>query len=415
MILPAIAPTFGGRETGAETSLAMAIVTTIGKIALFGAGMFVIGKRVIPAVLGRVARTGSRELFTLGILGTALGVAFGAQWVFAVSPALGAFVAGVIISETDLSYQAGAETLPLQETFTVLFFVAVGMLFDPSVIVSAPIPVLLALFIVMVLKSVAAAALVLLFRYPFATAILIAASLAQIGEFSFILAALAVQLEILSETARSIVIAVAVISIGLNSLVLRTVEPIDRWVQSRPRLLKLLERPRRGRDRDVSPDAHDLSGHVVMIGYGRVGEIVGEALLRNRIKFAVVELDRSVVLQLRAAGIHAVFGDAARPGILTRAHIRSARMLVIATPGRAQAIEIVQYAKRVNRSIHIVARTHHYEDEQLYSDLGVSGTVMGERELGLQLAHYALVTSGRTEKDADRTIARLREDPTSSL
>jgi CPA2 family monovalent cation:H+ antiporter-2 len=151
VILPAIAPAFGGRETGAEISLPLAILTTVGKIALFGAAMFIVGKRLIPAALGRVARSGSRELFTLGILATALGVALGAQWVFDVSPALGAFVAGVIISETDLSYQAGAETLPLQETFTVLFFVAVGMLFDPSVLMTAPLPVFLALFMVLIL------------------------------------------------------------------------------------------------------------------------------------------------------------------------------------------------------------------------------------------------------------------------
>ena len=374
--------------------------------------MFMIGKRLIPRLLGRTARTGSRELFTLGVLGIALGVAFGAQWLFDISPALGAFFAGVIIAESDLSYQAGAETLPLQEAFTVLFFVAVGMLFDPMILIEQPLNVLGVLFIVMVGKSLAAAAIVLFARYPIGTALTISASLAQIGEFSFILVGLAVGLGILPEEARSIIVAVAILSISLNPAIFNTIAPIDRFLRKHPKLLHFIERPKKGRNVDIAPPHPEgLKNHVVMIGYGRVGAIIGEALESNRVPYCVVEIDRNVVLELRERGIHAVFGDAARPGILAHAHIRRARLLIVASPDSSQAQEIIQYAKKVNPNIDIGVRTHSFEDEHIYEDLGVGSVVMGERELGLQLAHYALVSAGRTETDADRTIARLRGGP----
>lgn len=407
--LPSIAGVFGGDSSTDGSGVWASLLLTIVKVTVFAVAMLVIGKRVIPRALGRVARTGSRELFTIGVLGIALGVAFGAQWLFDVSPALGAFFAGIIIAESDLSYQAGAETLPMQEAFTVLFFVAAGMLFDPMVLVEQPVLVLLALLIVMVGKTVAAAVLVLLFRYPLATALAVAASLAQIGEFSFVLVGLAVTLDILSETARSTVVAVAILSIALNGVVMRCVPRIDRSLRKRPKLLHFLERPRKGRNAEAAPPTPDLRDHVVMIGYGRVGAVVGEALDSHRIRYCVVEVDRKVVEDLRRKGIHAVFGDAARPGILAHANIRLARLLVVATPDSSQAQEIIQYSQKVNPHIEICARTHSLEDERIYNALGVNHVVMGERELGLQLALYSLVAAGRTETDAERTVARIRE------
>jgi CPA2 family monovalent cation:H+ antiporter-2 len=411
--LPALAVALGGKEPegGAGGSIWASLGSTVGKVTLFAVIMFIVGKRAIPLVLSRVARTGSRELFTLGVVGIALGIAFGAQALFGVSPALGAFFAGIIIAETDLSYQAGAETLPLQEMFTVLFFVSVGMLFKPMVLVEQPLQILIVLGIVMVGKSLAAAFIVLLFRYPLAIALTISASLAQIGEFSFILVGLAVDLEILSENARSIVVAVAILSIMLNPFFFNTVAPIDRWFKKRPKLLQFLERPKKGRDLGISPPTpSDLRDHVVMIGYGRVGAVVGEALESHRIRYCVVEIDRNVVEDLRKRGIHAVFGDAARPGILAHANIRLASLMVVATPDSSQAQEIIQYAKKVNPDIAICARTHTVDDEHIYDDLGVEHVVMGERELGLQMAFYSLTASGRTEKDADRTISRIRDE-----
>ena len=411
--LPALAVALGGKTPGDGTTenIWVSLGSTVGKITLFAVIMFIVGKRAIPKILRGVARTGSRELFTLGVVGIALGIAFGAQALFGVSPALGAFFAGIIIAETDLSYQAGAETLPLQEMFTVLFFVSVGMLFKPMVLVEQPLEILIVLMIVMIGKSLAAAFIVLLFRYPLAIALTISASLAQIGEFSFILVGLAVDLEILSEQARSIIVAVAILSITLNPFFFNTVAPIDRWFKRHPKLLQFLERPRKGRDTGIAPPTPpELRDHVVMIGYGRVGAVVGEALESNRIRYCVVEIDRNVVEDLRKRGIHAVFGDAARPGILAHANIRLASIMVVATPDSSQAQEIINYAKKVNPGIVICARTHSDDDEMVYDDLGVQHVVMGERELGLQMAFYSLTASGRTVKDAERTVARIRED-----
>jgi CPA2 family monovalent cation:H+ antiporter-2 len=412
VILPSIASVFGGVSVAEEgANVWIVLLTTVLKVSLFAAAMLVFGKRIIPRILGRVARTGSRELFTIGVLGIALGVAFGAQYLFDISPALGAFFAGIIIAESDLSYQAGAETLPMQEAFTVLFFVAAGMLFDPMVLVEQPVLVLIALLIVMVGKTIAAAVLVLLFRHPVATAVAVAASLAQIGEFSFILVGLAVSLEILSETARSTVVAVAILSIALNGLVLRFVPNVDKLLRRNTKVLRLLERPRKGRYVDIAPPTPpELRDHVVMIGFGRVGAVVGEALHSNRIPYAVVEMDRTVIDELRRRNIHAIYGDAARPGILAHANIRLARLLIIATPDNSQAQEIIKYARKVNPDIEICARTHSEDDERIYHDLGVQQIVMGERELGLQMALYSLTASGRTEKDAERTVARIREE-----
>ena len=412
VILPSIASVFGGVSVAEEgANVWIVLLTTVLKVSVFAAAMLVFGKRIIPRILGRVARTGSRELFTIGVLGIALGVAFGAQYLFDISPALGAFFAGIIIAESDLSYQAGAETLPMQEAFTVLFFVAAGMLFDPMVLVEQPVLVLIALLIVMVGKTLTAAILVLLFRHPVATAVAVAASLAQIGEFSFILVGLAVSLEILSETARSTVVAVAILSIALNGVVLRFVPNVDKLLRRNTKILRLLERPRKGRYVDIAPPTPpELRDHVVMIGFGRVGAVVGEALHSNRIPYAVVEMDRMVIDDLRRRNIHAIYGDAARPGILAHANIRLARLLIIATPDNSQAQEIIKYARKVNPDIEICARTHSEDDERIYHDLGVQQIVMGERELGLQMALYSLTASGRTEKDAERTVARIREE-----
>jgi CPA2 family monovalent cation:H+ antiporter-2 len=239
----------------------------------------------------------------------------------------------------------------------------------------------------------------------------VAASLAQIGEFSFILVGLAVSLEILSETARSTVVAVAILSIALNGVVMRFVPNVDRLLRKNPKLLRLLERPRKGRDVEISPPTPpELRDHVVMIGFGRVGAVVGEALHSNRIPYAVVEMDRTVIDELRRNNVHTVYGDAARPGILAHANIRLARLLVIATPDSSQAQEIIKYARKVNPDLEICARTHSTEDERIYHDLGVHHIVMGERELGLQMALHSLTASGRTVKDAERTVARIRDE-----
>lgn len=410
VVLPALSVSLGGNSNSGEGSgsLVLDIGLTLLKVSLFTIGMIFVGTRAVPRVLGRAARMRSRELFTLGVVAIALGIAFGASALFGVTPALGAFFAGVVISESDLSHQAGAETLPLQEAFSVLFFVSVGMLFDPRVLVENPLHILLALIVVMVGKSLAAAAIVLLFRYPVSTALTISASLAQIGEFSFILIGLAIHLGLVPIEANSIIVGVAILSISLNPFIFSTVGPIDRWLRARPRLLSRVER----KQTPLEPvrDDNALRGHVVMVGYGRVGTAIGRALQMNGQPYVVVDQDREVILRLRSAGVPAIFGDAARPGILKQTGLEHARLLIVATPDKAQAKEILAYAWKVNSDIDTCVRTHSFSEARFFEELGVSRVVMGEVELALQMSEYALGSLGIDELQVAETIPELREE-----
>lgn len=412
--LPALVVPLGGKapEGAAEANIYATLGMTLLKVTVFVAAMLVIGKRVIPAVLGRVARSGSRELFTLGVAAIALGIAFGAAALFGVSPALGAFFAGVVIAESDLSHQAGAEILPLQETFSVLFFVAVGMMFDPRVMVNYPLHILGALGIVLVGKSLAACGIVLLFRYPMATALVISASLAQIGEFSFILISLGIYLEIVPNVALSIILAVAVLSIAVNPLIFASISKVTGAIEKNPRLQKALERRSRDLTKEISEVPHGLSGHVVMIGYGRVGTMIGKALEQIGVRYVVVDLDRAIIEQLQKQDIPTVFGDASRPGILAHAGLKQAKMLIIATPAKSQVRKFVEYARKVNPDIEICVRTHHASDVPYFEELGIQRIVMGELELALQMAEFSLQTFGKSENEAHDIVCQLRETGT---
>ncbi|HVH13857.1 MAG TPA: cation:proton antiporter, partial [Longimicrobium sp.] len=364
-------------------------------VAAFLVVMFVVGRRALPLLLGGVARTGSRELFTLGVLAVAVGVAFGAAALFGVSFALGAFFAGVVISESDLSHQASADALPFQDAFAVLFFVSVGMLFDPSVIVRQPLQVLGAVFIILVGKSVAALAIVLAFRYPARTALVVAASLAQIGEFSFILAGLGVALNLLPEEGHSLILAGALLSITANPLIFAVAGWTERWVRGHPRLAELLERPA-GELAELPEGVEEatLHDHAVLIGHGRVGAPVAQALAQQGIPYVVVEQNREEVEALRARGLPALYGDASRPGILQHAHLERARLLVVSAPDPFQARLILDHARKVNPDIDTVVRTHSDEERAHLERTGVGRAVVGERELALAIIRYAFSTFG---------------------
>jgi CPA2 family monovalent cation:H+ antiporter-2 len=411
VLLPALAATLGASSAGdvgvPSPSIGRQLLLTFVKVGAFLALMYFVGRRAVPWLLGRVARTGSRELFTLAVLAVALGVAVGAASLFGVSFALGAFFAGVVIAESDLSYQAAADALPLQDAFAVLFFVSVGMLFDPMVLVREPLKVLAVILIVMIGKSLAAFAIMIAFRKPVHTALLISASLAQIGEFSFILAGLGITLGLLPAAANSLILAGALLTISLNPLAFAIVGPLERWLNRHPRLMAFLERP----DRDVivaPPRRTAMSGHVVLIGFGRVGRRIGNALERERIPFVVVERDQNSVEALRARGIPAVFGDAARPGILDHVDLETARLLIVASPDLYQARAIVDVAKKSRPDIETAARTHSESGQKFLEGLGVHRVFMGERELALSMAHHALMRMGRTDDQADATLDAMR-------
>jgi CPA2 family monovalent cation:H+ antiporter-2 len=394
VLLPALSGLLGGTPTAEGVSVAHSLTLTLLKVAAFVAFMLFVGTRVVPWILAAVARTGSRELFTLAVLAAALGIAFGAAQLFGVSFALGAFFAGVVIAESDLSYQAASDALPLQDAFAVLFFVSVGMVVDPRIVVQQPLGVAATLGIAVLAKALVTFVVVLIGRYPLSAALTVSVGLAQVGEFSFILAGLGRSLGLLSRESQSLILAAAILSIALNSLLLDASAPFGRWLRSRRRLVAMLERS--GLDvvdaRSTSAIAA-LRGHVVIVGFGRVGSTIGEALGRDGIPYVVVERSRELVESLRARGMHALFGDASRPGILEHAHLERASVLVIAAPGAFQTREILERARLLNAEVDTVVRTHSEAEERYLVNAGVGLAVMGERELALGMARYALNAS----------------------
>ncbi len=400
VLRPALAPTLGAEpaagsvsvaSNGSAGALALALGGTLAKVGGFIAIMFIVGRRAVPWLLKRVAAMGSRELFTLAVLAVALVIAVGASAVFGVSFALGAFFAGMVVNGSELSHQAAADALPLQDAFSVLFFVAVGMLFDPMILIRQPLQVLSVVLIVMIGKSIAAFAIVLLFRYSTHTALTISASLAQIGEFSFILAALGVSLGLLPREGQSLIVAGALLSISLNPLAFGVADRVERWIAARPRLVALLERPA-GTTADQPPtmDPQQWRDHVIIVGYGRVGSAIGETLMKHEVPYVVVEQDRETVDALRGRGIAAFSGDASRPGVLDQAMVGQARLLAVTAPDPFKARAIILAARRANPTIDTVVRTH-TDDERTYLErLRVGMAVMGERELANTMARYAL-------------------------
>ncbi len=339
----------------------------------------------------------------------ALGIAFGAAELFGVSPALGAFFAAVVISESDLSHQAGAEILPLQEVFTVLFFVSVGMMFDPRILLTQPLQILGVLAIVLIGKSIAAALIVLLFRFPLATALFIAASLAQIGEFSFILITLGIRLGLVPASALSILLAVAIISIALNPAIFASLAWWDKFLHRRPKLKTFFEK--RVRSYEIHLEGHEqhMRDHVVMIGYGRVGATIGRALSMKQIPYVVVDLDRTIIEDLKSQGISTVFGDATRPGILRHSGLRTARLLIVATPAKSSIREIVGIARKLNPDIEVCVRTHSATDSVYFEEMGMQRVVMGELELALEMADFALKSYIVPRDETDGIISELRD------
>jgi len=410
VFLPALAPGADGERTG-NSALLMSLGLTTLKVAMFVALMLVGGRRIVPWILAQVARTGSRELFTLAVLAIALGIAYGSAVLFDVSFALGAFFAGVMLAESDLSHQAAENSLPLQDAFAVMFFVSVGMLFDPAVILQRPLELLGVMFAILVGKSLAAFAIVLAFGYAIRTALTISASLAQIGEFSFILAGLGVGLGLLPPEGRDLILAGALLSITLNPFAFATIEPIARWVNDRPRLLSMLTRST-GKRAALPPEANvsALRNHAVIVGYGRVGSVVGHGLQAQGLEFVVVEINRRVVDHLRDDKITAIYGDATATGVLDMAQIQRARLLVIASPDGFHARRILEIARAKNPKIAIVVRTHSSAELKYLIQQGVDRAVMGELELALEMTDYALRSLGVSDERSKLLTQWLRNE-----
>ncbi|MBY0265488.1 MAG: Kef family K(+) transporter [Burkholderiales bacterium] len=392
VLLPPLAGLLGGEgATPSGGELALTLGKTLGMVAVFIVLMLVVGKRVFPWVLWQVARTGSRELFTLCVIAAALGIAFGAAALFGVSFALGAFFAGMVLRESELSHRAAEESLPLRDAFAVLFFVSVGMLFDPMMLVEQPLRVLAVVGIIVIGKSLAALAIVIAFRYPLNTAFTVSASLAQIGEFSFILAGLGVALKLLPVEGQNLILAGAVISIALNPLVFSLIEPLQERIRARSKLARDLERREDPLAQlPMSTDQSLLTGHVLVVGYGRVGRRIGAALREKNIPVVVAEQNRETVEQLRGDGIPAVSGDAADPAVLIQAHVARARLLVIAAPDSTRARKMIETARMLNPDIEIVARTHSDEEAGLLKGDKPDRVFIDEQELAIAMADHVV-------------------------
>lgn len=414
VLLPAILEAIGGSGGGAGGSagsaaeIATVVALTVVKVIAFIALMGVVGRRAVPWLLTHVARTGSRELFTLAVLAVSLGVAMGAAALFGVSFALGAFVAGVVISESDLSYRAGADALPMQDAFAVIFFVSTGMLLDPQILLDAPGKLAAVLGVILLGNALWSAVLMVLLRHPLAASLRLGAAFGQIGEFSFIMAGLGVSLGVLSEQGRSLILAAALVSIVLNPLLSWAAERVIGFIARRPALLDRLERQKAPRMVTTDLFMATPANHAVLVGYGRVGRTIGEAFQRVGIPFVAIDQDRRTVEAMRALGVAAVYGDATRPGILEHARPEFARLLVVASPDPYHARHIIELARARNPGIDIIVRTHADTEQEFFERLGVNKALMGERELAFGMAYHALRSAGCDDDRADDVIAQLR-------
>ncbi|MBL8243005.1 MAG: Kef family K(+) transporter [Rhodanobacteraceae bacterium] len=396
VLLPALSGLLAeaGASSAAELpkgDLWQTIGLTLAKVSAFIALMLVVGKRLLPKLLWWVARTGSQELFTLTVVSAAVGVAFGAAKLFDVSFALGAFFAGMMLRESEFSHRAADETLPLRDAFAVLFFVSVGMLFDPAVVLAEPLKLLVVVAVIMLGKTIAAVALVLAFRYPLNTALTVGASLAQIGEFSFILAGLGVALGLMPVEGQSLVLAGALVSIAANSALFAAIEPLQRWIRRHSAVARRLEQSDDPLAQlPMSTDEALLTGQVVLVGYGRVGRFIARRLRAQGVSYVVAEQNRERVEALREKGVPAVCGDATTPEVLVQAHVARAAMLIVAIPDVIDVRRMVDTARLLNPSIAVVLRTHSEEEARLLREEQMGTVFFGEEELANGMAGYAL-------------------------
>ena len=423
VLLPAVAPMLGGSggaSLAPDGSLLMALGVAVAKVMAFAVLMLVVGRRVVPWLLEHVARLGSRELFTLAVLTTALGIATLASEVFGVSFALGAFFAGAVVSESELSHRAATEALPMQDAFAVLFFLSVGILFDPTVLLDAPMAVLTLVAVVVIGKFLSSFLLMRLLRQPARSALVIGASLAQIGEFSFIVAGLGVTLGLISRDAQALVVASALIAITINQPLLSAVRYVVGRLDARDDALTAPGVPESARssrgpvNADEDPfDFSGLSGHVVVVGHGRVGTTITDALQRDAARYVVVEEQERIVAGMRSRGERAVFGDATRGEVLHRAGIAQAKLIVVTAPEPIRARRTVEVARDLNPHIAVAVRTHSAVEQSFFEQMlhapGAHGrAIYAEREAALSLAHYTLQTLGRSDDEADMVIEALR-------
>ena len=393
VLLPPLAGVLGGStgDIADARPLWMTVGETLFQVAAFIALMLIVGRRALPWLLWQVARTGSRELFTLAVVASAIGIAYGASALFSVSFALGAFFAGTVMRESEFSHRAAQESLPLRDAFSVLFFVSVGMQFEPMILIAEPARVLSTVAIIIFGNAFAALLLVLVLRYPLNTALTIAASLGQIGEFSIILAGLGLSLGVLPADGMNLVLAGVLISIALNSFLFAAIKPFRQWALKRSKLARRLEQRRDPfAELPMSTERKYLEGQVVLVGYGRVGRRIATELDARGIPYVVAEQNREVVEDLRKRGKAAVSGNASDPAVLIQAHIADAAMLVVSTPDTLYVRQMADTARTLNPGIEIVLRTQSEDETLLLRKEGIGTVFHAEDELAKGMASHVL-------------------------
>jgi CPA2 family monovalent cation:H+ antiporter-2 len=395
VVLPAVAVSGG---SGGDSSATWAILGAVGRIGLLGALLFGVGGKLIPVLLTYVARTRSRELFTLTVLVLALGIAVASATVFGVSMALGAFLAGMLVGRSELSARAASEALPMRDAFAVLFFVSVGMLLDPAALLQHAWLMLATIAVVLFGKAAVAFVVVRVLRHPVRTAVSVALALAQIGEFSFILGALGRQLGILPEAATQVLVVTAIVSITLNPLLFRGLEPLLRWL-SRKNAQPVVPAPEQ---------ADEADHRAVVVGFGPVGQIVSRLLRDDGIPVTVVELNFDAVREIEGQGLRAVHGDAAQRGILEAAGVGRAQSLIFTAPGLPLE-SLIRDARELNAHIRILARASYVKDVPAMRAAGADWVVAEESEVGLAMTEHLLSVLGATPDQLDRARERARE------
>ena len=393
VLLPSFSTMLGGSNENADAGdpIWKTIGITLLLVSAFIALMLIVGRRFLPWLLWQVARTGSREMFTLAVVAVAICIAYGAAALFNVSFALGAFFAGMVMRESKFSHRAAEESLPLRDAFAVLFFVSVGMLFDPAVLIEEPMRVLAVVAIIIVGKSMAAMLLVLILRYPLNTSLTVAASLGQIGEFSFILAGLGLSLNLMPPEGMSLVLAGALISIAFNPIAFAAIDPFRNWILKHSALARKYEnRDDPYAELPMSTERKFLKGQVVLVGYGHVGQRIAGALNERNIPYIVAEQNRELVQDLRKQGMNAVSGDATEPSVLIQAHITDAAMLVIATPDPLNVRQMIDTARTLNPDIEIVLRSRSEDETALLRKDQIGTVFFAEEELASSMSYHIL-------------------------
>lgn len=399
VLLPPLASQLSGEQQSWNDGIWQNLLITVEKMLIFVVLMLVGGRRLIPRLLWLVARTRSRELFTLCVAAAAVSIAYTAARLFSVSFALGAFFAGMVMRESAFSQRATEESLPLREAFSVLFFVSVGMLFDPRILLEDPLQILAMLFLIMLVNPLASAAIVLVFRYPLNTALMLMASLAQIGEFSFILAGLGLNLGLLTMEAQNLILAGALISITFNKLMFFCVPLLQKWILAHPKLARKLERPGDPlAELPMSTEEKFLSGQVVLVGYGKVGQRIARALTEKNIPFVVVEENREIVESLRQRGIAAVGGNAAEPAVLVQAHIARASMLVASASSAVEVQKMIQTARTLNPGIEVIIRGLSEEEADLLAEEHAGRVFLAKEELANSMCAHVLKRFGKARR-----------------